>query len=250
MNKWKLAWLPAAVLAMIAQPASAQDEAPQGDWEWGAEVYFWAADLGGQTTSGDDIHMGIGDIIKDLKMGGMATIAGHNGRWGVFSDNIYLNLGDSADLTADIGGVPTPVTARVGLKGLISTTGAGLRVVDDGGTTIDLTGGIRYLWLKGSVDVTDGTMDVSEAVSGTEWNGVIGFRGRSDLSEKLYLTYYADVGTGESDLTWQALAALNYRLGGADLIAGYRYLEWDYDDFGPFDSLNLSGPFMGVKFKF
>ena len=75
-------------------------------------------------------------------------------------------------------------------------------------------------------------------------------RGKADINDKWYLSYYADVGTGDSDLTVQALAAVNYRLETVHLTAGYRYLEWDFDDFGPFDDLDLSGAFAGAKFYF
>ena len=32
-----------------------------------------------------------------------------------------------------------------------------------------------------------------------------------------------------------------------NLVLGYRYMDWDFDNYGPFDDLNLSGPFAGVK---
>ncbi len=59
-----------------------------------------------------------------------------------------------------------------------------------------------------------------------------------------------DVGTGDSDLTWQALAAVNYRFEKVGVVVGYRYLDYDFDDSDVFDDLNLSGPFVGVKFRF
>ena len=53
-----------------------------------------------------------------------------------------------------------------------------------------------------------------------------------------------------SDFTWQAALAANYRMKSADLVIGYRYMDFDLDNFGPIDDLNLGGPFLVVKFSF
>ena len=37
---------------------------------------------------------------------------------------------------------------------------------------------------------------------------------------------YLDVGTGDSDLTWQARGGLNYRFEKVDAVIGYAHLEW------------------------
>ena len=43
---------------------------------------------------------------------------------------------------------------------------------------------------------------------------------------------------------------VNYKLEEVDLSFGYRYLDWDLDNYGPFNDLNLSGAFLGVKIPF
>lgn len=75
-------------------------------------------------------------------------------------------------------------------------------------------------------------------------------RGRTDLSGRWYLTYYADVGTGQSDLTWQALGTVNYDAGPVDLAAGYRYLRWKFGNQNLLDNLDVQGPMLGIRFAF
>ena len=79
-------------------------------------------------------------------------------------------------------------------------------------------------------------------------------RGKADLSDKWYLRYHLDAGTGDTDFTWQALAGFGYQFNKMDAVFGYRHLEWDFDDgdtFGAtFDDLNFSGPYAGVKYLF
>ena len=55
-------------------------------------------------------------------------------------------------------------------------------------------------------------------------------------------------------MTWQAFGGVGYRFGSWDLVAGYRYLAWEFDDDdkggGTFNDLDISGPMVGVKFVF
>ncbi len=247
----RLAFATATTLLISGNAAFAQDSQSAG-WNFGGEIYFWGASLGGSTTSGGDIDLGIDQIIDNLKFGAMGTLAAQKGGWTLFADMIYLDVGDSNSLTATIGPISLPVSASMDLKGFITTAGAGYRVYDQGNTSLDVTGGIRYLWLDATLDVSVPSISrsVREEESGSNWDAVVGLRGKTDLTDKWYLTYYADIGAGDSDLTWQAAAAINYRLEKVDLALGYRYLDWDFDDFGPFNDLNLSGAFAGVKIPF
>ena len=242
--------LPAIVLALSATAASAQERSPDS-WKWGAEIYFWGASLGGKTTSGGDVDIGIDKLIENLKFGAMGAIAAQKGDWTVFGDLIYLDVGDSGTVSANVGGMPVPVNASIDLKGVISTSGVGYRVYNQSHTALDAVVGVRYLWLDAHLDVAvPGRPAIGAGESGSNWDAVVGLRGKTELNDRWYLTYYADVGTGNSDLTWQALAAVNYRLEKVHLTLGYRYLDWNLGKFGPFHDLNLSGAFAGVKIPF
>ncbi len=50
--------------------------------------------------------------------------------------------------------------------------------------------------------------------------------------------------------TWQALGGVGYRFSKADLVLGYRHMEWNFDGNSVFDDLDISGPYAGVKFVF
>lgn len=221
-----------------------------GNWQWGAELYFWGANLDGRTITGDDIELDIDQIVKDLKFGAMGAVAARKNDLTLFADVIYLDVGDSNSTNVDVGGAPVEVDGDIDLKGVISTFGLGQRVYDQGNTSIDVTGGIRYLWLQADIGLEAAGLSVSEAQSGTNIDGVVGFRGTTDLNEDWYLSYYADIGTGQSDFTWQALGAVNYRFERVDVAVGYRYLDWKFNDFDPFDDLSLHGAFAGLKFAF
>ena len=145
---------------------------------------------------------------------------------------------------------PIKAELSVGLENIVSTFGAGWEIVDTGSTQIEVVGAARYLAMD--VDIKFHLEPVSEekeSDSASNWDGVVGLRGRTDLSDRWYLTYYADVGAGDSDLTWQASAGINYRFQALDVTLGYQHLEWEFDD-QLLDDLEMSGPALGVKFFF
>ena len=68
------------------------------------------------------------------------------------------------------------------------------------------------------------------------------------LADTLFLN--APIGTGDSDLTWQAFAGVGYKFNKFDVVLTYRYLEWNFDDDAVIADQDFSGHFAGVKFVF
>ena len=71
-----------------------------------------------------------------------------------------------------------------------------------------------------------------------------------ELGSDWYMPYHADVGTGDSELTWQAMAGVGYRAGWGDLLLFYRHLAWDEGDDKLLQGLEFTGPGMAVRFSF
>jgi hypothetical protein len=79
---------------------------------------------------------------------------------------------------------------------------------------------------------------------------VVGVKGRANLSGDWFLPFYLDVGTGDSDLTWQALAGVGYRFDWGDVSLTYRYLKWDLGSSSPIDDISFGGPQLTATFRF
>ena len=82
------------------------------------------------------------------------------------------------------------------------------------------------------------------------WDAVVGFRGRAHINDRWFVPYYADVGAGDSDLTWQAMAGIGYEASWGETSLVYRHLEWDQGDDGLLKKLSFSGPAVAFKFRF
>ena len=59
-----------------------------------------------------------------------------------------------------------------------------------------------------------------------------------------------DVGTGDSNFTWQIAAGVGYKFNWGDVNLVYPYMDWDLSSRGDLDDLNLGGPMLGAKFHF
>ena len=140
----------------------------------------------------------------------------------------------------------------------IGTLGGGYNLVDsDRGYLISLWG--RYFKVEvdqkvklnrtgGPLPPTSRTLRVSDTAY--NWDGIVGARGQFNINDRWYLPYYADVGTGQSDLTWQAMTGIGYRFKWGDVLLVYRYLDYEFDSDYLLEDLTISGPALGARFKF
>ena len=88
-------------------------------------------------------------------------------------------------------------------------------------------------------------------MSETNWDAIVGVKGRMALgaSREWIVPYYLDVGTGDSDLTWQGAIGLGYAFRWGDVVAMYRYLDYDFKSGKKVEELTASGPMVGVTFR-
>ena len=207
-------------------------------WEFAAEVYLWGASIGGETASGSDVKIDFGDLLDNLEMAFMGAFKARKNNWSFVADVIYLDVKGEGSVD-NIG-------ASVELRGWVVTPDVGYTVLNGDRGHLDLHVGLRYLYLESDIRLGPDGIDASDDI----WDGIVGIRGRINLTEKLYLPYYLDIGTGDSEMTWQASAGLGYQFKHFDIVAGYRYLEWDFDDSPVFDNLDFNGPYAGIKFLF
>jgi hypothetical protein len=196
----------------------------------------------------------------------MGTFDVHNGRWGAFTDLMYLDVSGSKSASRDftIGGqqIPANTTANLGwgIEGVIWTLAGQYRVASGAGLTMDLLAGARLADLdqEASWDITGGLGPLAPpARTGrgeaevSQWDGIVGLKGRYTFAQapKWSLPFYVDVGTGDSDLTWQIVAGVSHAFSWGDVGAGWRYLEYDMKSGRPIKDLNFSGAMVGATFR-
>jgi len=233
-----------------ALPAKADTGPDQDGWKFSGAAYLWAAGIEGTSAAGDHIDVSFTDVVEDLDGGLMGLLAARKGKWTLLADVIYLRIHQEDDTTANLVGLPVKLDVDVKLEGFVSTLGVAYRVIDDGMSSLDLLAGARYFHMDVDFDADVGPGKIKYSDSGDALDGIIGGQALISLNDRWYLSLYADVGAGDSEVTWQAWPLAGYRLDNLDVVAGYRHLKWETDDGDTFDDLSFSGPMLGVKFRF
>jgi len=247
-----------AFMLLSGLPASAaagETDSSEG-WQMGADIYVWMIGIGGETTSGDTIDLPFDKVLENLEFAFNGGIHARNGKWHLSTDVLYLNLeDDNSGKVALPGDSEIKADVTVKMESWVVTPVVGYSVIDTEKVRMEVLAGARYLYIKPELefDIT-GPLNSREkniSDSGDVWDGIIGIRGEVNLAKDWYAPYYADIGTGDSDYTWQAMAGVGYRINNAvDVVAAYRYLEWKFEDNKVLDSMDISGPLVGLKFRF
>lgn len=260
-----------AVLAPGAARAQASASAPPtSSWQFALTVYGYLPTISGNTAfptgGGTPIEVGVDQILDKLKFTFMGSADVHNGRWGLLTDVIYLDLGDTKTQSRDlaIGGVTLPAgaTAQVDLdlKAWVWTLAGQYRLVSDPALTFDLLGGARMLdvqqRLRWNITGSLGTIDTALRSGGSEvqqtsWDGIVGFKGRYlfGADREWSMPFYADVGAGDSNRTWQAGVGVGYAFKWGELLGMWRALDYQMKSGQAIQNLRFSGPLIGATFR-
>jgi hypothetical protein len=269
-HAWKaaLAAALAAPMVLVSSPASAQ---ATDNWRFQGAVNLYLPDIGGSTSfplpagSGNAV-VDVETILENLKMAFMGSFEASKGPWGLFTDVLYMDIGDSRSgfREMSIGGlqIPAGASARADydLKGWGWTLAGTWRAVADPAATLDVIAGARWLditqtltWeITGNVGAIPLPGRAGTAEAGvSNWDGIVGVKGRLGLSadRKWFAPYYLDVGAGESKLTWQALGGVGYSFQWGDVIAAWRYLDYDMKSGNAIESLTFNGPSISAVFR-
>ncbi|HET9208296.1 MAG TPA: hypothetical protein VFO28_18795 [Burkholderiaceae bacterium] len=267
------AGLALAIVGFAALPSVAAAQAGPADaWRFGASLYGYLPSLSGSTSvpadsAGTPINVDAGKVVDSLKFTFMGALEAHNGRWGVFSDLIYLHLGGdkqgSRDFSIGSIGLPAGTTADLSwnLKGWVWTVAGEYRVASDPAPlTLSVLAGTRLFDLKenlrwniaGNLGPIAGPGRSGESENqGTLWDGIVGVKGRWAIggSGRWHAPFYADIGTGRSDLTWQLAGGVSYAYPWGDVLAMYRHLAYDMKSGKSIKDLSFSGPMVGATFR-
>ena len=245
--------------------------AEHSNWTLQITPYLWATGLDGHISPfrrGPTIGVekSFSDVVDDLDFGGFINVWGRYDRFVFSSDVMYINTMDGhavgplpALTISGVGEIPPGgnIDAKVDSKLFTATLMGGYRVVDTPRFTLDTLGGARFWHISNDVTLTGSLGPASGSVDHAEGFGwvdpLVGMRAFLPLTQKLSLQSQADIGGfgAGSDFTWSALATVNYAF--SDRLSaslGYKLLDVDYDHGGHVYDTRLSGPVLGMTYRF
>ena len=231
-----------------AVPLPAPVPVQKEKWEFDMALYLWVAGIKGETAGGDSLDVSFSDLVDNLDIALMGTLAARKGKWMIGSDVIYLAVGPEPNIPI---GPDEGVLEEINLTSWVVTPVIGYTIAEGDWGRCNLLAGARYLYMKTELVIDGGLLGRQKiSDSGDIWNGVIGIQGQFNLCGCWYMPYLADIGTGDSDLTWQAFLGVGYRFNRWDALFGYRHMEWDFSSGAPLNDMRMSGPILGAKFTF
>jgi hypothetical protein len=235
---------------LLAGTAAAED-----DWGFDLELYGWLPTIEIELEDGTKDEITRHDILDDFDIAALWAMRVRKGPWSLTSDFIYLDISAKKDLSL-FSLVPSLATLdEAGFKAWIITPNIGYTILDNEKQKIDLYAGARYFRIEFDVTIDidpilpgDPSFSRKESPTVSNWDGIVGARGLYDLTDKWFIPYSVNAGTGESDFTWQAQAGFGYRFSDLTALFGWRYLTYDVGTDTAIKELTLNGPFAGVIF--
>jgi hypothetical protein len=247
--------------ALTIAPACAWATDPPSDdgWRFSVMPYLWSAGIKGEAASGSDFDIGFDELLNNLNMAFMGYFEARKSKWSLAADAIYLNVGAGGGGSVAVrppgSDFSVDVEADVKLRAWVWTLTGGYNLWQSERGTLDAIAGARYLEIDVFLDASERIRKLSElqlagptrtafttrdsrdatqkiGESGDVWDAVIGVRGDINLNDQWYVPYYLDVGTGDSDLTWQIAAGVGYKFNWGDVNILYRYMDWDFSSGG------------------
>ncbi|MEM6891985.1 MAG: hypothetical protein AAF636_28300 [Pseudomonadota bacterium] len=246
----------AALLAVSIMGSQATAE----EWEFKGSFNLWGAGVEGTTAAGAEIDVDFGDILENLEFSFQGTLEAKRGKFVALADIIYIDVGTGAGSTRPLipglpgGGFTIDAVAKADVESTIVNVLGGYELLNQNGFTLQGLAGARYVDLDTTVNLalSIGPLQRSAVVRANvdSFDAIVGMRGEIEISENWFVPYYFDIGTGESDFTWQAFAGVGYDFGRSEVTFGYRHMEWDFGSGEPLNDVAFSGPGLRYSYKF
>jgi hypothetical protein len=264
----------APLVCCLAGLFSAQTSAePGGDgWTWDATLYLWLPSLSGETAfppsdGGPAVDVSAEAVLDSLEAVFMGTLEARRDRWGVSTDVVYVDFEAGKQGTRQFGlgdlEIPAAVDAdlKLGLTAWLWSLEGNYAIAQRDGLSMAVLAGVRMLDIEEQLHYTlNGDISSLPVIerSGsaqtrqTHWDAITGLKGRLLLGgeRRWYVPFRADLGAGESDLTWQAMLGVGYSFGSVDVLGVWRHLDYDLGDVTPIRSIEFDGPAIGVTYTF
>lgn len=250
----------------VAPATEAPALTPEAEkWKFRLTPYFWLGAMNGNlTVKGQNIgiHQDLSDVVNLLEdhfnFGACIHFEAEKGRWGIFTDVLYLDLG--GEHAGPLGNLVQDVTSQqfIGeLGGFYTLVEPKPRSEGSMPFRVDALAGCRVTWLENSITPTL----AAKVTDSQAWiDPIIGARMAVDPTDWLQFSARGDIGGFDiapgttTKFSWQIILDLSFRL--SDLLnleLGYRWLSQDYEDGSGANlfvyDITTGGPFVGLTFK-
>lgn len=219
-----------------------------GEWSGSASLYFWLPSMDGSGNLNVPPNDGSGEeplpvdpsqVLDSLDLALMGSFEVRYDKYLFFTDITYLDMSN----TKSVNILNTSREVELGFEGWQSSYYGGYAAVGSDELTLDIIAGLRYFSMEFEVEVDRENIVNQRRRTFYEGllDGIIGLKGQYNITEQWFIPYHVDVGTGNSDLTYQLIGGIGYGGGWGDVELTYRHLGWHLRDDSILNTFSLSG---------
>jgi hypothetical protein len=247
----------------IAAAADPETEAPPplGAPDWVVQVtpYLWASGMEGNVSpfqAAPTVHVDtpFSEVWDHLNFGGFMNVWARRDRFVFSGDLMYVNL-SAAEVVGPFPNLAPDVALDAELDSIqfYAAGQVGYRVVDTPQFSLDALAGGRFWYISNDLTVSYAGYSLSRGEDFSWFDPLVGARAFYNITDKLSVMGQADIGgfgVG-SELTWSVLGTFNYVFSDNwSASVGYKHMSVDYDDDGYVFDVDMSGPVIGVTYRF
>ncbi len=197
----------------------------QAESEWKhtlVPLYLWGAGIEGTSQIGPvaaPISIEFKDALENLDTALTVHYEANKGKLGFMVDYFHLSLAPESSLP---NGAPVSVNLTNNIWEL------GMIYRPDNAKGLEVLYGLRGMEVN--LDASIGPSP-EKTLADRDWIDVfVGLRKNFALSDKVSFMARGDIGTGDSDLVWNASLLFDYRFNKTvSMLGGYRWLDYDYE---------------------
>lgn len=250
-----------ATFIVFTLPLMAKADEQETAWQPGFTFapYAWLAGVDGTKGAGHDTEDGGGSLPPRLdastdhelnEIGFMLYSEWRGERWTAFFDYVWADVRQDGDLA--LGKLLPHSKAEVTFDGHIYQFGLGYRLLGGHRSYITAYGGGRFYNIESKVEASGGVLPHKITASTTRsWrDAVFGVRWYYHFGGRWSSYAAADYGFGDSKSAWHVFGNLGYDFSWGRIMAGYRYMNLDYETGTYKINVALSGPVLGAAIEF
>jgi hypothetical protein len=250
----------ASGIAAAADPEVAPPPLGASDWVVQVTPYLWASGMKGDVSPFPraptvEVDVPFSEVWDNLKFGGFANIWARRDRFVFSGDLMYVNL-SAAEVVGPLPNLDPDIEIGAELDSVqfYAAGLAGYRVVDTPQFSLDALAGGRFWYVSNDLTLRLENVGSRSFKEDFSWfDPLIGARVFYNITDKLSVMGQADLGgfgVG-SEFTWSVLGTVNYVFNDHwSASIGYKHMSVDYDDDGLVFDVDMSGPVIGVTYRF
>lgn len=246
---------------LSAQPAPSASTATQvssmsasDQWRFSVTPYAWAMGITGSVshngTSLGQIQLTPGNVLSDLNMAAMLVAEARRGRFGLYMDAVYGDLGKTSSRVVG----RADLTASTNLRMTMLTLAPTYNLQSTPSLNLDGLIGARVMWQNANTTISlpQVGQSISESSNLQLAAGIVGVKGRYNFeNSKYFVPFYVDVGAGQtSSFTSQAYLGVGraFEWGDVSLVAKNVYYQFKPNQNNI--DLNMFGAAIAATFRF